>query len=100
MAARWRKEPSETGLARVGQRPRGFELRENGEVLLHVSPLSGKTRWDIVGWYWYGLGMNTCHEPVATPEEAKAQAVKHLKAVRSNATELTGRGSEAPEGPR
>ena len=74
MAARWSKEPNEKGLAGVCQGPRGFLLKENGETLAHVAPVAGKDKWDIVGWYWYGFGENSYHHPVATEDEAKAQA--------------------------
>jgi hypothetical protein len=80
MTARWRKEPNEQGLARVCQRPRGFELRENGEVLIHVSAATaGGWSREVEGWYWYGMGQNTCREPVATADEAKEQATKFYK---------------------
>ena len=80
MTKRWRKQPNETGLARVVQSPRGYELREGNEKLIQVAPLSGKNRWDIIGWYWYGLGQNTYKTPVATPVEAKTEAIAWLKA--------------------
>ena len=78
MALTWRKQPNETGLARVTQGPRGFQLRKDGEIVMWVAPLL--VRWksyDIVGWYFYGAGANTSHEPCATAEEAKTQAKKH-----------------------
>jgi hypothetical protein len=77
MAARWRKQPSETGLRQVMQNPRGMQLRENEETLLHVAPLmSGGI---VLGWYWYGLGMNTYSSPSPTIDEAKAAASDHYK---------------------
>ena len=69
---RWRKQPNETGLARICQSARGFELRENGETIAHVAQTKG-------GWYWYGYGNNTCSKPVATADEAKAEAVLWIK---------------------
>ncbi len=66
--ARWRKQPNEPG--RVCQSPRGYELRVGGEVVLCVAPLYRGEG----GWYWYGMGQNTCQNPAATKEEAKAQA--------------------------
>lgn len=78
MAKRWRKQPKEKGLGAVCQAPRGFELRANNEILIHVSPLMNSDRHTI-GWYWYGLGCNTAKYPVATAEEAKKQAQDHIK---------------------
>ncbi|WP_175958431.1 hypothetical protein [Burkholderia sp. BCC0405] len=79
--ARWSKQPSEIGLRRVVQGTRGFNLKKDGEILASVRPLYSKTnRFDVVGWYWYGFGNNTCRTPVSTPEEAKAQAMAAYKA--------------------
>lgn len=82
MAMRWARQPSETGLRRVIQGPRGWELREHGQVQMRVAPLDR----DCKAWYWYGHGMNTCSTPVATPEEAKAQAAAHYRSVRAAGT--------------
>lgn len=74
--ARWSKEPNETELRRVIQGQRGFNLKKDGEELAHVRPLYSPTdRFHVIGWYWYGFRQNTCNSPVATPEEAKAQAM-------------------------
>jgi len=84
MTARWRNEPSETGLRAIGQRPRGLQLRENGSVLITVSPYGGGWRGPVAGWYWvaYGFDINTCNELASTKEEAKAQADAWFKANR------------------
>jgi len=71
---RWRKEPNETGLMRVCQSTRGFELRENGVTIAHVATKFSDTRW-----YWYGFGKNTSATPVATAEEAKKEVMKYIK---------------------
>ena len=77
---RWRRQPSNTGLSSIGQRERGYELRENGEILARVSPLTGNLdRFEVTGWYWYGFGINTANRPVETPEQAKAQVMNHIK---------------------
>jgi len=75
---RWRKQPSATGLARICQGPKGYELRENGVTIAHVDTIA-KNRFTIVGWYWYGFGKNTYSNPVKTAEEAKAQVMAYLK---------------------
>ena len=77
MAKRWRKQPNETGLASIGQRTRGYDLREGGEVLAQVRPL--EKDWTVSGWYWYGYGVNTCGTPVETAELAKAQVIIYIK---------------------
>jgi len=77
MAKRWRKQPSETGLARVCQSPRGYELREDGEAIAHVVPVH--MRFIITGWYWYGFDQNTYSHPVETADECKKQVKKYMK---------------------
>jgi hypothetical protein len=68
---RWRREPSERGLSRIAQGVRGWELRRGEDVIIRVAAV-GLTKAN--GWYWYGMGRNTCASPVKTPEEAKQQA--------------------------
>lgn len=79
MAARWRKQPNETGLRSVGQSPRGYELREGGEVIIHVAPSGGGWSNPLRGWYWYGMGQNTHKDLYKTAEEAKANADAYFK---------------------
>lgn len=63
MAARWRKEKNEQGLAKVCQRERGYELQEDGTWIIMVSPFSKDGRRSgTSGWYWYGIGRNTYAE--------------------------------------
>ena len=73
VAARWRKQPDETGLRRLTQSRRGFDLVRGGEMLAHVRPISSS------GWYWYGFGNITANNTIATPDEAKAQVMSMLK---------------------
>lgn len=80
MALRWRRQPRESGLAGVCQSPRGFELHDGKKIVIRVAPATSLyNRWEILGWYWYGQGQNTCDNLVATPEEAKVQAMAWLK---------------------
>jgi hypothetical protein len=79
VSARWRKQPDEKGLARTFQNKRGLELREGTTIVMRVAPSQDRMGRGIDGWYWYGLGKNTCQEPCATQEEAKAQADAHYK---------------------
>lgn len=84
----WRKEPNETGLARVCQGPRGFELRHAGVRVGSVAPSTGmgNARYTINGWYCYGSwidwgvpSINTCQTLVKTPEEAKEILMAHFR---------------------
>lgn len=68
--ARWRRQKRQTGLSAVGAPIRGWDLMCGDSWLAHVRP---KGRNAESGWYWYGMGNNTSHSPVATPEEAKQQ---------------------------
>lgn len=96
MAARWRKQKSETGLARICQSPRGYELFESGmsqTPVMHVSPRTDRqSRFTVVGWYWYGCGHNSLHDrPLfVTAEEAKADArVFHKAKSPANNSDLS-----------
>jgi hypothetical protein len=79
--ARWRKQKSETGLARICQGPRGYELYESGvsqRPVMHVSPKVERPHsYTIVGWYWYGYGHNSLSDrPLfLTANAAKTDAV-------------------------
>lgn len=83
---RWRRQPNETGLARVCQGPRGFELVENKQILAHVS-YSGFAD----GWYFYAevldRNINSLAEGMPVwrdVEEAKAAAKEWVLAVKSS----------------
>ena len=78
----WKREPRETGLRAVTQGERGYDLRYGGIEVARVRPLKRNGG----GYYWYaradelGVGFkNTAYEPVATVEEAKAQAFDYVK---------------------
>lgn len=73
---RWRKKPRNKGLAGVVQGYRGHELRLGDECLATVANLD---RWGSGKFYWYGCGMNTATNPVDTEDDAKAQALEHVK---------------------
>ena len=82
MAARWRKTPRPGGLMNILFR-QGFQLTENGKVLLSVNAAHEMGKATPTGWYWAGLGQNSCQQLCTTKEEAKAQAdawyKQHLK---------------------
>lgn len=82
--ARWRKQPSEDGLRSIGQAPRGYELRLNGDVLVHVVACGGGALLGpLRGWYWYGFDTNTYRtKPLfETAEDAKADADAFYKSM-------------------
>lgn len=82
----WRRQPNETGLARVIQAPRGWDLRATGSIakLASVRPKTDMSR-SVRGWYFYGgddtRGVpteNTAAHGAKTPEDAMAQAERHF----------------------
>ena len=70
---RWRKEPSEKGLARITQGPRGVDLVADGQIVLRVRPSMNMCR-EIQGWYFYGMNVNTAHSLIQNIEAAKIAA--------------------------
>jgi hypothetical protein len=82
----WRRQPNETGLARVCQHERGAELRLNGDIVGHVAPVIGNFR-TTVGWYWYARAdgpkliplCNTHAQPVSTMDAAKADCEAYVR---------------------
>ena len=78
MAKRWRREPRETGLSGVCQSVRGYQLRDNGKIVVWLAPFMTADRVQH-GWYWYGLGQNTSRKPVVTIEEAKKQVKDFMR---------------------
>ncbi|HJV75386.1 MAG TPA: hypothetical protein VJ654_14260 [Noviherbaspirillum sp.] len=84
----WRREPDEHGLAAVVQSPRGLELRYGGDRIADVSPVTGKDRWDVIGWYFtarsdeFGVPlMNTYGmQHWKSKDEAKAACDKYVRA--------------------
>jgi hypothetical protein len=80
---RWKMQPAETGLRAVGAAPRAHDLHDGEEIYATVSPNGGGWQRKQNGWHWYsrvsGEPVNTWAEPVATVEEAKAQAQAHVK---------------------
>lgn len=84
MKLRWKRQKAQTGLAAVCASPRGYEYHDGEKQYANVSALMGD-RQNIFGWYWVAGWdsnvpyKNTCDQPCATPEEAKAQAVKYVQ---------------------
>lgn len=74
---RWRRQSDETGLARVCQSPRGWDLRLGKAERVHLRWSRGR------GWWWYTYGghelprINTCNAIV----ETLAEAVEHVERV-------------------
>ena len=71
----WRRQPNETGLRRVCQSERGFELRFDSEILGHVS----KIEW-TGEFYFYGCGLNSLsgNKTYKTAGEAKMACKEYI----------------------
>ena len=90
---RWKKEPKETELRRIGAAARGYVLHDGKTVYSHVSPSGGGWRSIQNGRYWVVPThesipyKNTCQTPCETVEDAKAQAkdyvMSHLKKAKA-----------------
>ena len=82
---RWKKNPKETGLQRIGCGPRGSRLHDGKKEYAWVSPLGGDWRGPLRGWYFVcpldsvGEYANTCNDPAPDEATAKAQALAFVK---------------------
>lgn len=82
-----RHQPSETGLARVCQSPRGYDVRVDKRDVGSVRPLTERGvpfSRRYVGWYWcarFGDALrNTCDEtPHGTKELARDACIAWVK---------------------
>lgn len=82
-ALRWKLDPRAKGLRAVCAGPRGSTLRDaDGVRYATVSHLYSQCAG---GWFWVaGWGSsvphkNTCNEPVATADQAKAAAMAYVQ---------------------
>lgn len=81
---RWKKEPAETGLARIGAPPRAYVLHDGETEYAYVLPNVGGWRTKQNGWYWVVPThesmpyKNTCQTPCETVEDAKTQAKDYV----------------------
>ena len=79
---RWKKNPEEKGLFRIGAGPRGSVYHDGEKQYASVSASGGDWRKPLAGWYWvagWDSGIpykNTCNELCPTEAEAKKQAEK------------------------
>lgn len=72
-----RTERNETGLARVCQSPRGYDICIDGKPVVRVACVRRSTD----GWYFYGMGHNTYSDKHwTTKEEARDAAIAFVKA--------------------
>ncbi len=82
---RWKLEPAETGLRSIGAGPRSSNLHDGTTKFASVSSLGGNWAGPVTGWYWVAGWdsdvpyKNTCGDPAATAEEAKAQAMAYVR---------------------
>ena len=87
-----RRQPSETGLARVSQGIRGWDVCVDRKVVVCVRPnypsVGARWRRETCGWYFYVCGgghlgiptRNTCGEIGRSAEDVKAEAVAFVRA--------------------
>lgn len=84
MALRWKKDPSETGLRRIGAGPRGSKLHDGKTQYASIRPHSTRHTGKS-GWYWVaGWGgsvphYNSCNDAPLSEDEAKAAAMAYVK---------------------
>lgn len=50
MRITWSKEPHSTGLARIGEGPRGYYIKIDGENVGSVNPVCKD--YVVIKWYW------------------------------------------------
>ncbi|MFL7901595.1 hypothetical protein ACJ41P_10710 [Azospirillum argentinense] len=99
----WRRQPNETGLARVCQYTRGYDLRIGNDRLASVGP---NGRHAERGWNWYasedtdrGIAWkNSAAEgrSFATAEEAKADAESYIRGCLGLPAKRRPSSKEAP----
>ena len=81
---RWKRRTKPTGLARIGCGPMGSDYTDGKMELASTWPLSGRSSWEIVGWYFVGrVGSaheNTFRKPAHDEDTAKRQAVEWVRA--------------------
>ncbi len=83
MTARWRKTPRPRGLAGIGFN-QGYQLRDGDRVLISVGAACDMGQATPKGWFWAGMGQNSCDQLVKTAEIAKAAADAWYKANAKN----------------
>ena len=84
MTIRWKLEPKATGLRSIFAGPRGSDLLDSrGNILMTTScSRDAGVRGPVEGWYWYGMGQNTCNNPLcATEKEARKEARAYYDSV-------------------
>ena len=84
MRLRWKLEPRETGLSAVCAGPRSSYLHDGKEKFAAVQAMCRRAR-DSATWFWWARNdnhgvplFNSCGTPVATVDEAKAQAMAYV----------------------
>ncbi len=79
MALRWKKNPSPTGLARIGAGHPGYTLTEGGVRFAMVCALSKGAGWYwVAGWESGIAHINTCQTPVVDADAAKGAALTYV----------------------
>lgn len=83
MKLRWKKHKRPTGLARIGFGEVGSDLWDGVKTYATVYKL--KNHRDATGWYFAGMGVNTCNEPSPDEASAKTAAMAHVRAALAKA---------------
>lgn len=101
----WRRQPNETGLRRVCQGPRGWDLAVGGEIVARSRPKLDLGR-RIEGWYFYGRDdvrgvplENTSQSLVSSSLDAISAAEDHFRKYLGSTHRLVflrPRGKRAP----
>lgn len=82
---RWKREPAETGLRRIGAGPRGSFLHDGERTYATVSALGGDWRMPLKGWYFvvgWDSGVprfNSYETPAPDEKTAKEQAMAYVR---------------------
>lgn len=104
----WRRQPNETGLRRVGQTERGWELRMGTVDVASTHPKYRGWSREKEGYYWVARLdipeiplMNTAGDPVSAPgraiKDVEDYVKKYIPNAKINRAALTKAGIEIPK---
>jgi hypothetical protein len=83
---RWKRNPRQTGLAKIVCGPMGSKLRDGDVEYASTGFISKRYGHKVEGWYWVARNdetgvplMNTHDKPVADEATAKAEAMAYVR---------------------
>jgi len=76
---RWKLNPEQKGLSRIGSLPRGSKLTDGAKTYATISALREGGWFWIAGWDSDVPYQNTCNEPSSTAQDAKKAAMTYVK---------------------